>query len=151
MPLQTPDVPEEFPAEGRLLGVDFGTRRVGLAVSTREQNISSPLEVYERKNPQIDARYFRELVQEERIVGLVVGLPMHVGGEEGQKAREAREYGAWLARTTGLPVSFWDERYTSAAADEFLINIDMSRKKRKRRLDMIAAQIILQGFLDRPR
>lgn len=152
MPPQSPDVPDEtFPAEGRLLGVDYGTRRVGLAVSTHEQNISSPLEIYERRNRQIDARYFRELVEEERIVGLVVGLPMHVGGEEGQKAREAREYGAWLARTTGLPVRFWDERYTSAAADEFLINIDMSRKKRKRRLDMIAAQIILQGFLDRPR
>lgn len=139
-----------FPTEGRLLGVDFGTRRIGLAVSTPDGRISSPLEIYERRNESLDRRYFLEIIDEYRIVGLVVGLPIHLSGGEGASARLAREYGTWLSRVTGLPVRYWDERYTSVIAEEHMLGADLSRKKRKKRLDMIAAQIMLQSYLDRP-
>src|SRR6185437_17182101 len=102
---------------GRLLGVDFGTVRVGLAVSDADGIIASPLETCLRKDAATDAAYFAKLAADERIVGLVVGLPLHMGGEEGIKAKEARDYGAWLAKATHLPVTFWDERCTTAAAE----------------------------------
>lgn len=139
---------ENFPATGKLLGIDYGTVRVGLAVSTPDQKIASPLEILTRRNEQLDAKYYRELMTEYRISGLVIGLPIHVNGTEGQKAREAREYGSWLQQLTGLPVMFWDERYTSVAAEDHLIGVDLTRKQRKKRLDMVAAQILLQAYLD---
>ena len=105
-------------AKGRLLGIDFGTVRVGLAVSDPDRLIASPFETYVRKDAKADAAYFQRVVAAEKVVGLVVGLPLHTGGEEGIKAREAREYGAWLAEATGLPVVFWDERCTTAAAED---------------------------------
>jgi putative Holliday junction resolvase len=139
----------DVPREGRLLGLDYGTQRVGIALSTPEQNLASPLENYTRFNPDADAAFLRELVNEYRIVGLVVGLPVHMSGDEGQKAGEAREYGKWAAAATGLPVTWWDERYTTLLAEEALISAGLSKKKRKQRLDKLAAQIMLQAFLDR--
>ncbi len=139
---------EEFPSHGQLLGVDYGTVRVGIAISTREQNIASPLEIYNRRNDHLDAMYFKEITEEYRIKGLVVGLPMHINGEEGATAYHARQYGAWLVEVTGLPILFWDERFTSSVAEDYLIGADMTRKKRKKRLDMIAAQIMLQACLE---
>lgn len=137
-----------MPREGRLLGIDFGTKRVGIAVSTWEQNIASPLENYTRKNKDQDARHFVRIVQEYDIVGLVVGLPVHMSGDEGGKAREARAFGNWLAAETERPVSYWDERFTSSMAEEHLMAAELSKKKRKGRLDMLAAQILLQSFLE---
>ena len=136
-----------FPS-GRLLGVDFGTVRVGLAVSDPDRLIASPFETYARKDAKADAAYFQRVVASEKIVGLVVGLPLHTGGEEGIKAREAREYGAWLAEATGLAVVFWDERCTTAAAEDALWDAGLSHKKRKERRDRVAAQLILQGYLE---
>ena len=135
-------------AKGRLLGIDFGTVRVGLAVSDPDRLIASPFETYVRKDAKADAAYFQRVVAAEKVVGLVVGLPLHTGGEEGIKAREAREYGAWLAEATGLPVVFWDERCTTAAAEDALWSAGLSHKKRKDRRDRVAAQLILQGFLE---
>ena len=140
--------PGQFPREGRLLGLDYGTRRVGIAISTPDQTISSPLENYARCSERLDAEHLKRLSDEYRAAGLVVGLPVHMSGEEGRKAAEARRFGEWAAKVTGLPVRFWDERYTSARAEEYLLAADMSRKKRKARLDMLAAQILLQSFLD---
>ena len=136
-----------FPS-GRLLGVDFGTVRVGLAVSDPDRLIASPFETYARKDAKADAAYFQRVVASEKIVGLVVGLPLHTGGEEGIKATEAREYGAWLTEATGLPVVFWDERCTTAAAEDALWDAGLSHRKRKDRRDRVAAQLILQGFLE---
>ena len=135
-------------AKGRLLGIDFGAVRVGLAVSDPDRLIASPFETYVRKDAKADAAYFQRVVAAEKVVGLVVGLPLHTGGEEGIKAREAREYGAWLAEATGLPVVFWDERCTTAAAEDALWSAGLSHKKRKDRRDRVAAQLILQGFLE---
>jgi len=110
--------------------------------------MASPLELYERRNEQLDTRYYRSILEDYRPVGIVVGLPIHVGGEESQKSHEARQYGAWLHSITGLPVTYWDERFTSAVAEDFLLAAELTRKQRKKRIDMVAAQIILQSYLD---
>ncbi|MBY0513980.1 MAG: Holliday junction resolvase RuvX [Gemmataceae bacterium] len=128
--------------------MDFGTVRVGLAVSDPDRIIASPLDTYTRRGEALDAAHFSVLVAAERIAALVVGLPLHTGGEEGIKAREARQFGAWLGSVTGLPVVFWDERYTSAAAQDALIAAGHTKGKWKSRVDRVAAQFILQGFLD---
>ena len=138
-------------AKGRLLGVDFGTVRVGLAVCDSERLIASPLAIYQRRDTAADAAYFRELVKAEEITGLAVGLPVHMSGDEGGKAKEARAFGDWLAQGTGLPVAYWDERYTTADAESHLLEAGLTKKKRKERLDKVAAQIILQSYLDAER
>lgn len=147
MPDETTDG-DVLPRSGRLIGVDFGTRRHGIAVSTPEQSIASPLDVRERQRPESDAKWFLLLLEEYPAVGFVVGLPLHYGGEEGVKAAEAREFGAWLKSVTGRPVAFWDERCTSAAADDTMLEAGLSRDARKARRDMLAAAIILQSYLD---
>ena len=133
---------------GRLLGVDFGTVRVGLAVSDPDRIIASPLATYTRRDPDADAAYFRQVVAQEQIVGLVVGLPMHTDGREGVKAQEAREYGAWLGQVTGLPVEFADERFTTVFAESALWGAGLTHKRRKDRRDMVAAQMLLQAHID---
>lgn len=135
-------------AKGRLLGVDYGAVRVGLAVCDSERIIASPLTIYHRRDGERDADYFKELVRSEQIVGLVVGLPVHMSGEEGGKAKEARAFGDRLASVTGLPVVYWDERYTTADAESHLRSAGLSLQQRKERLDKVAAQILLQAYLD---
>jgi len=136
------------PRRGRLMGLDFGTRRIGIALCDDDQRIASPLENYSRLRPEADALRLKTLAGEYRAVGLVVGLPLHMGGEEGQKAREARRFGAWAANATALPLTFWDERLTSSLAEEYLRSAQLSPKKRKMRLDKVAAQIMLQSYLE---
>jgi putative holliday junction resolvase len=133
---------------GRLLGVDFGVKRVGLAVSDPDRIIASPLVTYERIEIGVDATYFRNLVADERIAEIVVGLPVHSDGREGVKANEARAYGTWLAQTTGLPVQFWDERFSTAQAETALWNAGLTHQKRKDRRDRVAAQMILQAYIE---
>ncbi len=132
----------------RLLGVDFGARRIGLAVSDADRRIASPLTVFHRRSLQEDERYFRQLVDDEQISGIVLGLPVHGSGREGQKAKEARTFGTWLGGITGLPVIFWDERFTTVEAEQFLQEAGLSPKQRKLRRDIVAAQILLQSYLD---
>lgn len=140
--------PSDIPPSGRLLGVDYGTKRIGLALATPDRTFASPLETYERRNEQLDTRYYRSIIEDYRPCGIIIGLPIHVNGEESQKSREARQYGQWLHQITGLPVSYWDERFTSAAAEDYLLDADLSRQQRKKRIDKVAAQIILQAYLD---
>ena len=132
----------------RLLGVDYGQVRVGLAVSDPDRKFSFPLTIYERRGAERDAVYFRALVLKEEVGGLVVGLPVHSDGREGQKAAEARAFGAWLLATTTLPVVFYDERFTTVLAETALWEAGLTHKKRKARRDMVAAQILLQTYLD---
>ncbi|HEV7998440.1 MAG TPA: Holliday junction resolvase RuvX [Planctomycetaceae bacterium] len=136
------------PRHGRLLGIDFGTRRVGFAVSDEEQRLSVPLETYTRSNREHDARHLTAVIGDYRIRALVIGLPLHMGGEEGIKAGEARQFGAWAAGVSGLPFAFWDERLTTSMADEHLAAANINPKKRKLLRDKIAAQIMLQSYLD---
>ncbi len=135
-------------APTRLLGVDYGSVRIGLAVSDPERKIASPLGTYTRRNPERDGRYFRDLAQGEEIAQIVVGLPIHLDGHEGQKAVETRAFGNWLAEVTGLPVVFWDERFTTMEAEEHLWAAGLTHKRRRSRRDQVAAQIMLQSYLD---
>jgi putative holliday junction resolvase len=133
---------------GRVAGIDYGAVRIGVAVSNPERSIASPLENYTRRGPEQDAQRFRRLVEEERIALLVVGLPLHLDGGESPKSLEARQFGRWLGDATGVPVEFFDERFTSVEAEQSLLAADLSRKSRKKRRDMLAAQIILTAYLE---
>lgn len=138
----------EFPGEGRLLGLDPGEKRVGVAISTYEQNIASPLDNYTRHGEGPDGQYFRQIAKDYSAVGVVVGLPVHMSGEEGEQARRAREFGEWIGSITGLPVRFRDERFTSAIAEQHLQGASLTSKQRKARRDKLAAMFMLQSFLD---
>jgi len=134
-------------AIGRVAGIDFGTVRIGVAVSDPDRTIASPLENYTRTSPDQDARHFRRLAEEEGVRLFVVGLPVHLDGRESQKSAEAREFGRWLGEVTGLPVEFYDERFTTAEAEELLLSAELTSKRRKKRRDMLAAQIMLAAYL----
>jgi putative Holliday junction resolvase len=133
---------------GRLLGIDYGRARVGLAVSDPDRKIAFPLATYERQNAARDRDHFRSLVEEEEIGGLVVGLPLHADGSEGSSAAEARAFGTWVAEATGLPVVFADERYTTVEAESALWAAGLTHRRRRQRRDRVAAQILLQAYLD---
>lgn len=137
-----------FPAAGRLLGLDFGTMRVGVAVSDVEQRYAAPLATIVRSSAKGDAAALARMVEENAAVGLVVGLPVHMSGDEGGKAKQAREFGTWVGRATGLPVAYWDERHTSTIAEGHLLAAGVSEKKRKEKLDALAARVMLQSYLD---
>jgi len=139
------------PETGRLLGIDFGTVRVGVAICDERQQIASPYETYTRQNEKLDEKYFVSLVAETNVVGIVVGLPLHMSGDESQKSAEARAFGDWLNQTTGLPVDWIDERYSTAFAREMLAAGNLTAKQRKARLDKIAAQAILAAYLESDR
>jgi len=128
--------------------VDFGTVRIGVAVSDFDRTIASPLENYTRRGEEQDARWFRQLVEREEIALFVVGLPLHMDGRESEKSAEARQFGEWLAAATGVPVEFFDERLSSHEAERLMLDAEMTKKRRKKRLDMLAAQIILSGYLE---
>ena len=133
---------------GRVLGVDYGSVRVGLAVSDVDRRIASPHVTYERGGPNQDASFFKEQMKQEEITLIVVGLPIHSDGREGEKAKEARDFGQWLGGVVSLPVVFWDERFTTVEAEGHLLAAGMTRKRRRDRRDRVAAQILLQSFLD---
>jgi putative Holliday junction resolvase len=133
---------------GRLAGIDYGTVRIGIALSDARQTLASPFENYTRRSLPADAEYFRRLVREEQIVQFVVGLPVHLSGRESQKSTEARAFGKWLTAETGLPVGYFDERFTSSEAEQYLGSAELTKKQRKARLDKLAAQIMLSAYLE---
>jgi putative holliday junction resolvase len=136
------------PFHGRLAGIDFGTVRIGVAVTDREQKFASPLANYTRRGEVADAAYFQRLVGDEQIVAFVVGLPVHLDGRESEKSSQARQFGVWLQEKTGLPVVFFDERFTTVEAEQMLSAAEFTKKQRKLRLDKLAAQILLASFLE---
>jgi putative pre-16S rRNA nuclease len=146
----TPD-PDSFPRTGRLAGIDYGTVRIGVAVTDPEQRFASPLENYTRRDESSDAAWITRLATEERLVGFVVGLPVHTDGNESRKSFEARQFGQWLTTLTGLPVRYFDERYTSAQAEALLQEAGFTSKRRKERLDKLAAQLMLTAYLESSR
>ena len=135
-------------APGRVAAIDYGTVRIGVAISDPGRSIASPLESYVRRNRDLDARQFAHLAAEEGIVLWVVGLPIHLDGRESRKSTEARSFGKWLADVTGVPVEFFDERFTSVEAEAMLLQAELTNKRRKKRIDMVAAQIILAAYLE---
>ncbi len=141
-----PSNPESPP--GRVGGIDFGTVRIGIAISDPGRTLASPMENYTRRGLDQDAQRFRKVAEEEDVVLWVVGLPVHLDGRESQKSIESQEFGAWLTEVTGLPVEYYDERFTSLEAENALMAADMTKKRRRKRLDKVAAQIMLAGYLE---
>ena len=135
-------------SSGIVAGIDYGTVRIGVAVSDPRRVIAFPHVNYTRKNEARDAEFFRKLVTDEHIVQFVVGLPLHLSGDLSDKAREALAFGRWLGELTGVPVDYYDERYTSVEAEGYLIEANVTRKKRKQKLDKVAAQILLTAYLE---
>lgn len=138
----------ELPETGRAAGIDFGTVRIGIAVCDPERRIASPWENYSRRNPRLDAQFFKQLVSEDRVSLFVVGLPVYPSGDESEKSLQARQFGKWLWETTNVPVVFFDERYSSKFADELMGLASLTQKQRKARRDKLAAYVILAAWLE---
>lgn len=141
-------IQENFPLQGRVAGIDYGTVRIGIAITDVERKIASPLENYNRRTLGKDAEYFARLAREEAIALFVVGLPLYPSGDESPKSLEAREFGQWLHEVTQKPILFYDERYSSKFADELMRTASLSSKKRKERRDKLAAWILLTSWLE---
>ena len=143
----SPDPHPDRP-KGRLLAVDYGTVRVGLAISDHDRRMASPLDNYTRISVETDGDYFRKLARREQAVGLVVGLPIHMDGSENRESEGARAYARWLTELTGLPAVMWDERLSSFAADELMAGAELTRKEQKGKRDKLAAMLILKAYMD---
>ncbi len=142
-------ISDVIPQSGRVIGIDFGTARIGVAITDPGQSIASPLEIRQVQNQESDAKYFQKLVQTEQPAGFIVGLPLHMSGDQSKKSREAVAFGQWLREVTDLPVAWHDERYSTAMAKEVCQQLGLSGTKRKAHLDKIAAQVILSSWLER--
>ena len=135
----------------RILGVDPGKVRLGLAVSDELGVTAQGLPTWTSRGRSADLAYFRALVEEWGVGEVVVGLPRNMDGTMGPQAEAARELARDLGEALGLPVTLWDERLTTQAATRVLSEVGLSRRRRRDRVDAIAAALILQGFLDRAR
>ena len=145
---ETTLIDDPLPPRGRLIAVDVGSARVGLALCDADRLVVSPLETLYRKNPEFNWLCFRRVIAQEQPVGFVVGLPIHMDGSENTQTGRCREFGAWLRGRSGLPVAFWDERCTSSAAESILWEAGLSHAQRKARQDQVAALLFLQSYLD---
>jgi putative Holliday junction resolvase len=132
----------------RIAGIDYGTVRIGIALADSEVRIATPYGTYTRRTQESDGLYFANLAGIENIGRFVVGLPVHLDGRESQKSIEARQFGAWLEQMTGVPVEFFDERFTTAEAEEVLGAAKLTKKQRQVRRDQLAAQIMLTAYLE---
>lgn len=151
--LELLDVPAAVPPRAALLGLDLGTKTIGVGVGDIELFIASPLVLIRRSQFTAEAEQLFKLMAERRAAGLVIGLPVNMDGSEGSRAQSARAFGRNLLRLRpGLPVTFWDERLSSVAVNRTLVGeADLSRAKRAEVVDRAAAAYILQGALDRLR
>lgn len=138
-----------LPARGALLGLDLGTKTIGIAASDPDRRIATPVETIKRTAFTADAKRLLLLAAERRAVGLVLGLPINMDGSEGARAQSTRAFARNLANLTELPIALWDERLSTVAVERELIAADASRKKRAAVIDQHAAMYILQGALDR--
>ncbi|MCK4860445.1 MAG: Holliday junction resolvase RuvX [Rhodobacteraceae bacterium] len=132
-----------------LMGLDLGTKTIGVAVSDTFRSVSTPLETVRRKKFGVDAARLMELIAERNIAGIVLGLPFNMDGSEGPRCQSTRAFARNLARLTDVPITFWDERLSTVAAERALLEADTSRKRRSEVIDHVAAGYILQGLLDR--
>ena len=140
-----------LPARGGLVGLDLGTKTIGVAVSDPDRRLATPVETVARKQFKLDAARVIELAAERRAVGFVLGLPINMDGSEGPRAQSTRAFARNFSTLTALPIALWDERLSTAAVERELIAADASRAQRKAVIDQHAAAFILQGALDRLR
>jgi len=136
----------------RILGIDYGTRRLGLAVSDEDEIVVSPLPILHRsRSSNRDLMALRALIREREIASIVVGLPLNMDGSHGEMARNAEAFANELRKRTRLPVMCYDERRTTQEAERVLLEADLPRKHRKELRDSVAATFILQAYLDEHR
>ena len=139
----------EIPRSGRLLAVDWGEKRIGLALSDPTQTIAQPLDTLTRRaGRRFPMRAFRQHVEAHQPVGVLVGLPLDPGGTEGPSAQSARELGELIGRSTGIPVVYFDERMTTGRALRAIGEMGGKRRGREGEVDQLAATVLLQAFLD---
>lgn len=147
--MQLSDFKESLPVKKAIIGFDFGTKRLGVAVSDLTLTIASSYTIIQRSSMVKDMEQIKRIISDKEIGGMVFGLPLQMNGQEGETAAAVRLFAAEVQKETGLPCAFWDERLSSSAVESFFIQeVDMSRGKRKKILDASAAAYILQGFLD---
>lgn len=132
----------------RLLGLDVGTKTVGTAVSDSGCRIASPLKTVQRKGKLLEISDIRTIISEYSVKSLIIGLPMHMNGDEGEKCEYVSAYATALVESLNIPILLWDERMSTMSAERLLLEGDMSRARRKEHIDAVAASIILQSFLD---
>ncbi len=132
----------------RLMGLDLGTKTIGIATSDRTRQIATPVETVTRKKFTVDAARVLELAANENIGLIVLGLPVNMDGSEGPRAQSTRAFARNLQRLTPIPIVYWDERLSSAAVERMLIAADATRARRALVIDKLAAAYILQGALD---
>jgi putative Holliday junction resolvase len=147
------DILDKKPREGRLIGLDQGTKRTGVAISDPMQSIASAIEVIERKKFSVDVKRLKEIYDEYEVKGFIIGYPLNMDGTEGPRCDSVKDYALNIKQTglfgTDPWIAFYDERLSTAAAQDFLIEqVDMNRRRRSQVIDKMAAQNILQGALD---
>lgn len=140
-----------LPSSGRLIGLDAGTKTIGLALSDSSRSIATPLETIKRTKFKDDAARLMSLIESNSIVAMVLGWPLNLDGSEGPRAQGTKAFARNLNKLCALPILLWDERLSTAEAERMLISADASRKRRAEVIDKLAATIILQGALDRMR
>ena len=138
-----------FGPRGALLGLDLGTKTIGVAASDPDRRLATGVETIARKQFTTDAQRLLALAAERKVTGLVLGLPINMDGSEGPRAQSTRAFARNLAKLTALPIALWDERLSTAAVERGLIEADMRRERRAEVIDQHAAMFILQGALDR--
>jgi putative Holliday junction resolvase len=138
-----------WPQRGALIGLDLGTKTIGIAVSDPDRRLATGVETIARKNFTADAARLRAIAGERNASGFVLGLPLNMDGREGPRAQSTRAFARNFSRLTELPIALWDERLSTVAVERELIGMDMSRAKRAKVIDEHAAIFILQGALDR--
>jgi len=143
------DLASRLPAKGRLIGIDLGTKTIGLAISDVERRIASPLRTIQRGAFQKDADALVSIFAEFEVAGVILGLPLDLEGRMGPRAQSARAFARNLSTRTDLAIAYWDERFSTAAVTRSLIANDVSRARRAEVVDRMAAAYILQGALDR--
>jgi putative Holliday junction resolvase len=138
-----------LPVRGALIGLDLGTKTIGVAASDPDRRLANGVETVWRTNFSADAARLVVLAQERKAVGVVLGLPINMNGSEGPRAQSTRAFARNFGRLCGLPIGLWDERLSTAAVERELLAADASRAKRAAVIDQHAAAYILQGALDR--
>jgi putative Holliday junction resolvase len=141
----------DLPASGKLLGLDLGTKTIGVAISDAMRYSATPLETIKRTKFTQDAERLIALAQENNAVGIVLGLPLNMDGSEGPRVQSTRAFARNLARLLPLPLAYWDERLSTSAVTRMMIEADLRRDRRAEVVDKLAASYILQGALDRLR
>src|SRR4051812_17793222 len=143
------DLASSLPARGALIGLDLGTKTIGVAASDPDRRVAAGVETVARTTFSADGARLLALAGERRAVGFVLGLPVNMDGSEGPRAQSTRAFARNLARLTELPIALWDERLSTAAVERELIAANMRRARRAAVIDQHAASYILQGALDR--